>query len=99
VLGRVALWGRVIEHETGFRARYGYPQRLRLICRFCFWQWGMHGVLPEVVGWFPRGELLPMCDDHAEVAVRYGMRPQAWLAFDEVDQRLRDTYAVDPLAF
>ena len=28
VLGRVALWGRVIEHELGFRARYGYPQRL-----------------------------------------------------------------------
>jgi hypothetical protein len=37
VLGRVALWGRVIEHEHGFRAQFAYPQRLRLICQFCFW--------------------------------------------------------------
>ena len=37
MLGRVALWGRVIEHEHGFRAQYAYPQRLRLICQFCFW--------------------------------------------------------------
>ena len=98
VLGRVALWGRVIEHELGYRARFGYPQRLGLICQFCFWQWGTHGVTPSVVGWFQRGELLPMCDDHAEMAGRYGMRPQAWLRFDEIDQRLRDTYAVDQLA-
>jgi hypothetical protein len=98
VLGRVALWGRVIEHELGFRARYGYPQRLRLICQFCFWQWGTNGTGPDVVGWFPRGALLPLCDDHAAMAWRYGMRPQAWLPSGAVDQQLRDTYAVDPLA-
>ena len=28
VLGRVALWGRVIEHECGYRARFAYPQRI-----------------------------------------------------------------------
>jgi len=49
------------------------------------------------VGWFVRGELLPMCDEHAEMAGRYGMRAQAWLPLEEVDQRLRDTYVVDPL--
>ena len=86
VLGRVALWGRVIEHELGFRARYGYPQRLRLICQFCFWQWGIHGVPPAIVGWF------------AEMAGRYGMRAQASFPLAEIDQRLLDTYAVDPLA-
>ncbi len=26
--GTVALWGRVVEHELGFRAEWGYPQRL-----------------------------------------------------------------------
>ena len=26
VYGRVALWGRVIEHAAGFRAQYAYPQ-------------------------------------------------------------------------
>jgi hypothetical protein len=39
-----------------------------------------------------------MCDDHAAMAGRYGMRPQASLPLGEIDQRLRDTYAVDPLA-
>jgi hypothetical protein len=98
VLGRVALWGRVIEHEWGFRARYGYPQRLRLICQFCFWQWGTHGVPPTMVGWFSKDALLPMCDEHADLACRYGMCPQASLPSNEIDQRLRDAYAVDPLA-
>ena len=97
VLGRVALWGRIVEHDLGYRARFGYPQRLRLICQFCFWQWGTHGVPPTNVGWFTRGELLPMCDEHAEMAGRYGMRAQACLRLDEIDQRLRDTYAVDLL--
>src|SRR3990172_5594590 len=26
--GTVALWGRVLEYETGYRAEYGYPQHL-----------------------------------------------------------------------
>jgi hypothetical protein len=29
VLGEVGLWGRVIEHEHGFRAEYAYPINLR----------------------------------------------------------------------
>lgn len=28
VVGEVALWGEVIEHEQGYRARYAYPARL-----------------------------------------------------------------------
>jgi hypothetical protein len=28
VFGTVALWGRVIEHEHGYRAEFAYPQRL-----------------------------------------------------------------------
>ena len=98
VLGRVALWGRVIEHEHGYRAQYAYPQRLRLVCQFCFWQWGTPSSSPELVGWFPRGELVPLCESHLELACRYGMTPRRLLSADEVDQALRDTYAVDPLA-
>jgi len=98
VLGRVAFWGRVVEHEMGFRARFGYPQRVRLICQFCFWQRGPQEAVPSVVGWFSRDELLPLCDEHADIAARYGMRPQTWLSANEVDQLLRSTYAVDLLA-
>ncbi|MGI8514607.1 MAG: hypothetical protein ACR2NT_05600 [Acidimicrobiia bacterium] len=28
VVGEVSLWGKVIEHERGFRAEYAYPRRL-----------------------------------------------------------------------
>jgi hypothetical protein len=98
VIGRVALWGRVIEHEHGYRAQFAYPQRLRLVCQFCFWHWGMVSYTPQVVGWFPHGELVPLCSAHLELAQRYGMNPRRMLPADEIDQRLRDTYAVDPLA-
>src|SRR5579875_2580564 len=30
VLGSVALWGTVVEHERGYRAQYAYPQELLL---------------------------------------------------------------------
>lgn len=98
VLGRVALWGRVVEHEYGFRAQFAYPQRLRLICQFCFWMTGVRRATPEQVGWFPRGELIPLCDEHLGVAQRNGTRPRSLLRADEVAQRLRDTYAVDVLS-
>jgi hypothetical protein len=97
VLGRVALWGRVIEHELGYRAQYGYPQRLSLVCQFCFWQWGQLGSRPAVVGSFPRDELVPFCWPHLEIAQRYGMHPRRLLPAPEIDLRLRETYAVDAL--
>lgn len=99
VLGRVALWGRVIEHELGYRGQFGYPQRISLVCQFCMWLWGPHGARPDVVGWFPRDELVPLCHLHLEVAGRYGMEPRETLDADEIDQALRDRYAVDPLAW
>jgi hypothetical protein len=99
VLGRVALWGRVIEHERGWRAEYAYPQTVRLVCQFCFWHWGVLATPPDLVGWFPRGELVPLCEPHLVLARRYGMVPRDLMAADEVAQRLRDTYAVDQLAY
>jgi hypothetical protein len=98
VLGRVALWGRVIEHEHGYRAQFAYPQRLKLICQFCFWLWGVLAPFPEHVGWFPRDELIPICGPHLEMARRYGLEPRALLSAEMIDQRLRNTYAVDALA-
>lgn len=97
VLGRVALWGRVIEHEYGYRAEFAYPQLVATVCQFCFWQWGNRGAHPDVVGWFPRDSLVPMCWTHLEQAQRYGMQPHRLLAVDDVELRLRETYAIDQL--
>jgi hypothetical protein len=98
VLGRVALWGKVIEHEYGYRAEFAYPQSLRLVCQFCFWHLGGATPSPDLVGWFMRGELVPLCDPHLQLARRYGMIPRKVLHANEVDRMLRDTYAVDSLA-
>ena len=98
VLGRVALWGRVIEHEHGYRARFAYPQRIRLICQFCFWQSSAETSRPDVVAWYARDLLVPMCVHHLGVAEDNGMRPRRILPAAIVDLRLRETYAVDALA-
>jgi hypothetical protein len=98
VLGRVALWGRVIEHELGYRARFAYPQRVRLICQFCFWQWGPLRARPTVVGWFPHDELAPLCEEHLGTADRNGMTARRLLPADDIEQRLRERYVVDLLA-
>ena len=98
VLGRVALWGRVIEHEHGYRARFAYPQSVRLICQFCFWQDSGEGSQPDVVASYARDLLVPMCVHHLGVAEANGMRPRRILPAAIVDLRLRETYAVDALA-
>lgn len=97
VLGRIAMWGRVIEHELGYRAEFAYPQRLTMVCYLCFWQWGPSRARPDVVGWYGWTHLVPLCREHLDLSVRYGMVPRAILHAQEVEQALRSTYAVDPL--
>jgi hypothetical protein len=97
VLGRVALWGRVIEHDLGFRAQFGYPQRLALVCFLCFWRWGERRCHADVVAAFGRKTLIPLCDEHLRVAARYGMVPAARLDAGPVEQALRSAYVVDAL--
>ena len=77
---------------------FAYPQRLRLICQFCFWQRGPLGDGPTVVAFYPRDGLVPFCATHLEAAHANGMPPKRLLAAGVVDQRLREAYAVDLLA-
>ena len=98
VLGRVALWGRVVEHELGYRAQFGYPQRLSIVCFLCFWQWGVLRWHADVVGYYGHGRMMPLCEEHLGVATRFGMAPHSELDARTVEQALRSTYAVDALA-
>jgi hypothetical protein len=98
VLGTTALWGRVIEHELGYRAEYAYPQRLRLVCLLCFWQHGANGAVPRGVAVIDHGRMLPLCEAHLSTAIRYGLRSRAMLRAGDVQASLQSTYAVDQLA-
>lgn len=96
VLGTVALWGTIVEHDHGFRAELGYPQRLRLACYLCFWQWGEPGECKFVARRLG-GRMVPLCGPHLELSLRYGYRVGRLLPADRVEQALLSAYAVDML--
>jgi hypothetical protein len=97
VVGTVALWGRLVEHERGYRAEFGYPQRLRLVCRLCFWQRDVAGSVPDVVARMRGGRVLPLCLEHLELAHRYGFPTPTLAPARKVEQALLCAYAVDLL--
>jgi hypothetical protein len=97
-LGTVALWGRVLEHEHGYRAEYGYPQRLALVCALCLWRRGVEGSNPpDVVVRLRGGRLVPHCAPHLELSLRYGYPARQLLEPKLVERALLDAYAVDVL--
>ena len=99
VVGTVALWGTVIEHEGGWRAQWAYPSRLALVCAMCAWFEPGPGT-PVVVHAFA-GKQYPLCSEHrAGIMVPDGRRTQP--SGEEpaaLQARLLDAYAVDPLPF
>jgi hypothetical protein len=98
VLGTVGLWGRIVEHEHGFRAALAYPQRLRLLCYLCFTLWGSN--VPgdcEVVVRQRGGRMVPLCGPHLELSRRYGYHLPRILSARTIESELLATYAVDLL--
>jgi hypothetical protein len=98
VLGTVAVWGRVLEHEHGYRAEFGYPQRIGLVCRLCFWRREVgRATACDVVVRHRGGAMVPFCSTHLELARRYGYPARRMLEAEAVERGLLDAYAVDTL--
>ncbi|MGZ8631401.1 MAG: hypothetical protein ACXWZF_10625 [Actinomycetota bacterium] len=97
VVGRVSLWGRTIVHERGWRARFAYPDRLRLVCAVCAWVEPGPGV-PAVVHAFG-GRLYTLCEVHrGGIEVPDGRRTRPIdLDPHTLEARVLDDYAVDLL--
>jgi hypothetical protein len=97
VVGTVSLWGTVIEHERGWRARFAYPSRLRLVCAMCAWFEPGTGI-PEVVHRFS-GKLYTLCAYHrGGIQVPDGRRSRpTGLDPRALQARLIEAYAVDLL--
>ena len=91
VVGSIALWGRLVEHTSGYRAEFAYPDRIRLVCGACFV--ARRNRTPTRIG--IRGmDLVPLCDIHA---VRF---PEGLLVPEtpaEIEAELLSTYRVDVL--
>jgi hypothetical protein len=97
VLGTVALWGRVAEHQHGWRAEFGYPQRVGLICQLCFWQRGASTSRCEIVVRHRGGRMVPLCVPHLDLCRRYGYPVRRVLDAATVERAMLDAYAVDVL--
>lgn len=89
-IGSVALWGTMIEHDSGFRAELGYPDRLRLVCATC-WHGGTFSPEVVAVARTSRGTLLGLCERHAHQASDTEPAPRV------LERELLSTYAVDPM--
>jgi hypothetical protein len=90
VIGSVSVWGTLIEHDSGFRAELGYPDRLRLVCGPC---WHARTFSPDVVGVArtSRGTLLALCERHARGGSNMGPVPLV------LERELLAAYMVDPM--
>lgn len=89
VVGAVAMWGTVVEHARGARARFAYPVRLRLVCGPCLAE-GSGAVQATDVAGSPEG-LGVFCPKHRP-SQRMGMTPAG-----QVEQELLSTYGVELL--
>jgi hypothetical protein len=90
-VGQVSMWGRVVEHDLGFRAEFAYPARLRLVCSVCLTM-GERPAIPVVVA--QEGDhLLPLCEEHERSHRGHNELRSA----REVEAELLSTYAVDVL--
>jgi hypothetical protein len=91
VIGQISLWGKVIEHEHGWRAQYAYPSRLRLICAVCL-QRGSGEATPYVVHASSHRSVIAACRWHRdEIPGGHHLDP------DVVQAELLSAYAVDLL--
>jgi len=99
VVGTVALWGTVIEHELGWRGQFAYPYRLALACVLCAWFEPGPGK-PAVFHAFAR-RLYALCEEHrGGIMVPDGRRTRAIdVTPNALQARLLDAYAVDLLPF
>ncbi len=87
VVGAIAMWGTVVEHQRGARSGFAYPARLRLVCGPCLYA-GAGAVDPVRV--FDRGgALAALCKEH-ESSVGGSAEPA-----DEVQAELLATYGVE----
>ena len=90
VVGVIAMWGRVVEHEMGARSRLAYPARMRLACAPCL-RTGAGGVVPTVVREDETGGMVAVCARHPSSG------SGVFHSAKTIQSVLLSTYAVDLL--
>ena len=69
------------------------------MCYLCFSVWGTHGPTGcAVVVRHRGGRMVPLCEPHLELSIRYGYPIRRTLPAARIESELLSTYAVDPVA-
>lgn len=77
VVGKVALWGKIIEHEHGFRSQFAYPAALLLPFQIA------QGTLPGLLSYgVPLRDFDPSCLPDGADAFFAGDGSDSWDLFD-----------------
>jgi hypothetical protein len=101
VIGQVRGWGRVIEHERGWRASQVYPISLGVICTRCRVEKSELRCAVYVVYWGPNKQFtLALCARHGDHLKRKGQVRNKALDFvsaDVVERSLLKRYVVKPV--
>jgi hypothetical protein len=98
-VGTVGLWGTIVEHMLGYRAQFGYPLLVSLVCPICFWQLGpARSRTPVVVAALGRSQSMPLCDRHLNTASAVGLPVHRLASADDVLDALLDIYGVKELS-
>jgi hypothetical protein len=89
----------IVEHALGYRAGFGYPQRLCLICPICFWQLGAaRSRAPVVVAALRRAPAMPLGDRHLSTASAVGVSMRRLIPAGDALQALLDLYGIEDLS-
>jgi hypothetical protein len=98
VIGTVALWGTIVEHEEGYRARFGYPLEVGIVCPICFSRQGGRQRPPDALAQLRRGDHLPLCDEHLATASAVGLSTRRLIRADVALEALVKRYGVGVLS-
>ena len=92
--------GNDVEHAHGYRARFGYPQRLCLVPDLLRAAGdSARSRAPVVVATSRRERSMPLCDDHLGTASAVGLSFRRLTPADEALDTLLDLYGVKELSF
>lgn len=101
VIGKVVAWGRVIQHERGWRASHVYPISLAVVCTHCYAAHQLLRTAVYVAYWgYDKQHTLALCFRHGNYLKRKGQVRNKSLDFvsaDVVTRTLLKSYKLKPV--
>lgn len=93
VIGRVAGWGKVVEHTKGWRAGFAYPLSLAVVCVGCL-VWRARFERADWICTSPAGRRWATCEDHTREYLSMPCSMRRAMTVGEAESELLAQYRV-----